>query len=129
MHNVRDIIIVFIIYSCAYVCLILIFQYIHTDLVQRFRQCSVHSVMQGASHLDETYRTCPAGLLGVPQSGRGTEDQEVQESEGVPLNSTCVLHLVAWNIPAKKDKGLLLVLRFGTILFHVTVFCATSITY
>lgn len=57
-----------------------------------------------ARHLSGTYHTCPAGLLGVPQSGRGIEDQEVQAPEGVPLNSASVPHLAAWNTPANKDE-------------------------
>lgn len=73
-----------------------------------------------------TYHTCPAGLLGVPQTGRGIEDQEVQEFEGVPLNSAYVLHFAAWNTPANKDKRQMFYLfqemtRFG--LFYSGVLC------
>lgn len=82
-------------------------------------------------YLCGTYHTCPAGLLGVPQFGQDIEDQEGQESEGVPLNSASALHLAAWNTPANKDtRGDDLSVsgndKVWTNLFHATVLCVKS---
>lgn len=123
--NVCDFIVLFIVYRCAYMC----DKHCYTSAAQSTNEHHAwfnRGIMQGMWHLCWTYRTCPAGLLGVPLFGQGIEEHEVRASEGVPLNSACVLHLVAWNTPANKRENLSEITRLGNFVSMYQLVSVTS---